>query len=135
MSFRIAPRPLNDAPLPSKASAAKKCKGYMEWIHELPCVVTGTQPVEAAHLSKAALEYGHLGRGKGRKASDRWALPLCKAEHDRQHSMAELDYWKSVGINPYVAALALWGLWSDFGEDSTAYAVMLLNYHRTTRDA
>ena len=128
MAYRIAS--VQRDPLPSKASAPIKRKDYLSWLHELPCAVTGKQPVQAAHLSTAALEYGALGRGKGRKVSDRFCLPLSEEEHHRQHSMRELDYWRQVGINPYVVALALFGLWSDMGDDATPYAVMVLNWHR-----
>lgn len=110
----------------SKATAPIKRKDYLSWLHDLPCIVSLRHPVEAAHLSEAMTMYGHLGRGKGRKASDRWAVPLCKQKHDEQHQGKESDFWKRSGVNPYVAALTLWGLWSDLGEDATDIAVRLI---------
>ncbi|MDM9644512.1 DUF968 domain-containing protein [Rhizobium sp. S163] len=112
MAFQIAPRPLN--PIPSKRP--QKRKGYLSWIHTLPCVVTGQSTVQAAHVSFASPWHGHYGRGKGTKAPDRFALPLCEAEHTRQHSMNETAYWSSVGINPHELANTLFGLWSDYEE-------------------
>jgi hypothetical protein len=91
-----------------KHSKPVKDKGYLAWLHELPCLVTRTLPVQAAHISYAEPKYGKLGRGKSQKESDRWAVPLCSTEHERQHKMNERKYWQSVGIDPCVVALALY---------------------------
>lgn len=96
-----------------KKRPAKKDAGYLSWLHELPCLVTGTRPVEAAHVSYADPRYGKRERGKGEKADDRWAIPLSRAEHNRQHSMDERAYWQSVGIDPLQVALALYGVKGD----------------------
>lgn len=112
MAFRIATTPFE--PTPKKRPA--KRKSYLAWLHSLPCVVTGRHGVEAAHVSFAAPLYGHYGRAKGTKAPDRFALPLSKAEHVRQHSMNEQIYWLSVGINPHELANTLFGIFSDYDE-------------------
>lgn len=129
MASRIACHPIIT---PSKRSAPVKRRDYLAFIHDLPCVVTGLSPVEAAHLSKAEPLYGHLGRAKGRKASDRWVIPLCSSEHRRQHDMNELAYWREVGVNPYLIALVLFGLWSDMGDDALPYAERALASLRRT---
>ncbi|NEI71067.1 DUF968 domain-containing protein [Rhizobium lusitanum] len=93
---------------------------YLEFIHELPCVVTGRYGVQAAHVSFASDWFGHYGRGKGTKAPDRFALPLCPEEHDLQHSCklgSERDYWLSKGIDPHQLANTLWGIFSDYDHD------------------
>lgn len=105
----------------------QKSKGYLSFIHRLPCVVTGATIVEAAHLSAAAPQYGHYGRGKGSKASDRWVLPLSPVEHRRQHSGNETAYWESVGINPHILALTIYGLFSEMGDDSEPFASAIIN--------
>jgi hypothetical protein len=92
---------------------AKKDAAYLKWLHELPCLVTGTRPVESCHVSYADARYGKRERGKGEKADDRWAVPLCPAEHRRQHTMDERAYWQSVGIDPLQVALALKGVEGD----------------------
>lgn len=120
-------------PRPDTAFAATpkgkpvKNKGYLSFIHELPCAVTGRHGVQAAHLSMAALQYGHYGRGKGRKAPDRWVLPLSPEEHERQHRIGEEAFWSCVGINPHVLALSLFGLWSDMGDDAQPFAIGIIN--------
>lgn len=100
---------------PPKQRAPKR-KGYLAFLHDLPCVVTGNYGVQAAHVSFASPMHGHYGRGKGTKAPDRFALPLCPDEHARQHNMNEQAYWLSVGINPHELANTLWGVFSDYEE-------------------
>lgn len=102
------------------AKRAKEPK-YLDWIRTLPCVVTGRYGVQAAHVSFDAPEYGKLGRGKGQKEDDRWALPLNPEHHRRQHEMAEKEFWRLVGIDPCRVALALHGAFP-----STELALVIL---------
>jgi hypothetical protein len=91
-----------------KASKRIEMPKYLDFIRQLPCIVTGRRPVEAAHISYAEHRYGKLGRGKGAKESDCWAVPLSPDEHRRQHGMGnERAYWQSVGIDPCVVAAFL----------------------------
>lgn len=94
----------------------EKRKDYLAFLHKLPCVVTGRYEVQAAHVSYANSWFGAYGRGKGTKAPDRFALPLCAEEHARQHNMNEQAYWASVGVNPHELANTLFGLWHDYDE-------------------
>lgn len=112
-------------PIP-KAKPAKRAS-YLDFIRTLPCAVTGRTGVEAAHLSTASPMHGHYGRGRGTKASDRWTLPLSRAEHSRQHSMNEMAFWAQAGIDPHLLALTLFGLWSDLGEDARPFAEAIIN--------
>ena len=125
MNYRIQ-RP-QTAFTASKNTAPVEDKNYSDFIRSLPCMVTLTHPVHAAHVSTAHRGYGHLGRGKGTRASDRWQLPLCEHEHlNVQHKMNELEYWKKNGIDAHVAALTLHGLWADMGEKATPLATELI---------
>lgn len=90
-----------------------KAADYLAWIRTLPCVVTEMYGVEAAHLSAPSTRWGHAGRGKAQKASDRWALPLKPYMHRKQHMDGEEQFWRQAGIDPYPIALALWGIWSE----------------------
>ena len=123
MAFEI--RKENTTYFPKRKST--KDKGYLSFVHRLPCVVTGRYEVQAAHVSFAAPHYGHYGRGKGTKAPDRWCLPLCQEEHTRQHSMSEREYWSSVGIDPHLLALVIHGLFTEMGEDAVPYATAVIN--------
>ncbi|MEX3008326.1 DUF968 domain-containing protein [Hoeflea sp. TYP-13] len=123
-AFRIIKPDLATA---SKATAPVKNRPYLSWLHKLPCIVTLQVTIQAAHLSTANRAYGHLGRGKGRKASDRWILPLCQAKHDEQTYLGdELKFWRRYGINPHVACLTLHGLWTDLGDDATEFATAII---------
>jgi hypothetical protein len=107
MQFRKAPTAFMNQPT-GKQSKRDKDAGYLDFIRSLPCIVTRREPVEAAHVSYAVPEYGKLGRGKGSKESDRWAVPLCPEEHHRQHTMNEQAYWRSTGIDPCIVAALLY---------------------------
>lgn len=122
MAMRIAPQ--GELTL-TKAKPVKRGT-YLQWIRSLPCVVTGTRPVEAAHLSTARPELGHFGRGKQQKASDSWVLPLSPEEHRRQHDMGEKKYWFLQHQDPYLLCLVLWRLWSDYGPDATEHAERII---------
>lgn len=96
-----------------KASKREKNPGYLDFVRTLPCIVTRREPVEAAHVSYAEPRAGKLGRGKGSKESDCWAVPLHPDEHRRQHSMGEREYWKSVCIDPCVIAAFLYAAYPN----------------------
>ena len=113
---RVAYHPEAFANAPTgKTSKPVKDKPYLEWLHGLPCIVTGRLEVQAAHVSYPAPQYGKLGRGKSTKESDRWAVPLCAEEHALQHTMNERDYWRMRGIDPCVVALAIHGAYPNTG--------------------
>lgn len=99
---------------------------YLAFIRKLPCLVSRSQPAQAAHLSTANLAHGHAGRGKGQKASDRWALPLSQKWHDKQHSGNEIAFWRMQGIDPYECAKTLHGLYSERGDDAVSEATRLI---------
>jgi hypothetical protein len=109
-----------------KRKPAKKAD-YLSFLHSLPCVVTGRHGVEAAHVSFAAPEYLHYGRGKGTKADDRWALPLSPEAHRDQHSHNERDWWARQGIDPHLLALVIYGAWSAMGDDAEPFCIARIN--------
>lgn len=115
MAHRIAPV----TPIREKAKPVKD-KSYLEFLHELPCVITGQPEVQAAHLSAEAKEWGHMGRGKGQKASDRWSLPLAFHLHNEQHhgKGGEMAFWDRYGINPHALACALYAKWCELDGDA-----------------
>ena len=51
----------------------------------------------------------HAARALGRKASDEFAVPLCRAHHRAVHRAGdERAWWKAAGIDPIKAARKLW---------------------------
>lgn len=128
-AFRYArhPEAFSLDPTDRKKRPRNKDAGYLNWLHSLPCLVTGTKPVEAAHIRYGDARYGKRPTGMQEKADDRWAVPLSPAEHRRQHSMNERDYWQSVGIDPLQVALALYGC----DRDNTMAEIILRNTRRS----
>lgn len=118
---------------PSPKSKPKKDKDYLSFIHRLPCVVTGVFGVEAAHISFANRAFCHYGRGKGTKAADRWILPLNSTEHTRQHQVGEENYWRSKGIDPHALAVALYGLWTELGDEAEEFCIERIQQRRSIR--
>lgn len=115
MAFEI--RKYSDPSFVAPKRRAAKKPAYLEFLHRLPCAVTGRYGVQAAHLSFPSPMHGHHGRGRGTKAPDVFALPLAPDEHAKQHGMNERAYWENVGIKPHDLALCLWALFSMYDED------------------
>ena len=44
--------------------------------------------------------------------------------------MNEAAYWRSVGIDPHLLALVIWGLFSDMGDDAEPFAIAVINQYR-----
>ena len=79
-------------------SKPTKLPAYLQWIRTQPCVICGSEIVEAHH---------EIGHGKGRmggKHSDLTAFPLCPTHHqelhnhgyktwERKHGHAQEYYW------------------------------------------
>lgn len=108
MGFRIN-RPDTAFELTGKGQKRKRATddAHLKFIRALPCVVTGAYGVEAAHIRFSDTAYGKRECGKAEKPDDRWTVPLSPEEHRKQHSMNEIAYWKSVGIDPLQVASAL----------------------------
>ena len=70
-----------------------------------PCLICGRKPSDPHHLRQmqpAAL---------GRKASDEFAVPLCRIHHRLVHRVGnEAAWWEDAGIDPVKAARKLWQL-------------------------
>ncbi|MDX3926785.1 MAG: DUF968 domain-containing protein [Shinella sp.] len=127
MAFRVNNSAAVRDPAPPQRRP-KKRRDYLAFLHHLPCVVTGRHGVQAAHLSYSNIFHGHFGRGKGTKAPDRFALPLCPEEHALQHSMNERAYWESKGIDPHALANTLFGIWNDYDEpEAITYCTQRIN--------
>lgn len=127
----MASRISNTTPVAyGKDTKPVKNKGYLAWLHQLPCVITGLTDIDAAHVNFPNPAYGAPGRGKGRKASDRWCLPLAKHLHRLQHQGNERDFWFQHFINPHVLCLTLWGLYCERGDDGLEEAERIITIQR-----
>lgn len=114
MGFRIARHSEAFSRQPTgKASKRVEKPAYLDWIRTLPSIVSRREGVEAAHVSYAVPAYGKLGRGRGAKESDQWAVPLTPDEHREQHRVGEKAYWASVGIDPCIIAALLYAAYPN----------------------
>ena len=78
-------------------------KGHLRYVAQQPCLLCGRKPSDPHHLR-------HLQpRALGRKASDEFAVPLCRIHHRLVHRVGnEAGWWKDAGIDPIKAARQLW---------------------------
>ena len=76
---------------------------HVKQVAKQPCLVCGRIPSDAHHLRFAQ------SRALGRKVSDEFAVPLCRGHHREVHRCGdEAAWWRKVGVDPTVAARALW---------------------------
>ena len=67
------------------------------------CLICGRRPSDPHHLRFAQ------ARALGRKASDEFTVPLCRAHHREIHRCGnEGWWWRNARIDPLAAARALW---------------------------
>lgn len=115
MAFQLPRAPTAFALSPGKKRRPREHnKAHLEFIRELPCLVTGTRPVEAAHIRYAELRWGKFSVGISEKPHDKWSVPLAPLVHRDQHAAGdERGWWKLKGIDPVLVAMALWANTGD----------------------
>jgi ERF superfamily len=76
---------------------------HLRYVAQQPCLVCGRKPSDPHHLR-------HMQpRALGRRASDEFAVPLCRSHHRAVHRAGdERAWWKAAGIDPVNAAGKLW---------------------------
>lgn len=92
--------------------------GYLDWIRDLPSVLSGRSPVEACHIRFGSYPHGKRETGKSEKPDDIWCLPMTPDEHHAQHATNERKFWQSKGIDPLLVC-----------------SLLFVAYHRDDRDA
>ena len=78
---------------------------HLAFVRELECpIYPGERPIEAHHLLRA-----DPSRGIGRKAADRYAIPLSRKAHSELHACGGEESWLAArGIDGRALAAALW---------------------------
>jgi hypothetical protein len=76
---------------------------HLRYVMQQPCLICGRKPSDPHHL-------GYLQpRALGRKASDEFAVPLCRVHHRGVHRAGdERAWWQAAGIDPTKVARKLW---------------------------
>ena len=78
-------------------------RDHVQYVAKHPCLICGRQPCDAHHLRFSQ------SRAIGRKVSDEFTVPLCRGHHREVHRGGnEIAWWRKAGIDPTVAARALW---------------------------
>ena len=78
-------------------------RDHLRHVAKQPCLVCGRQPSDPHHLRFTQ------SRALGRKVSDEFTVPLCRGHHREVHHCGdEAAWWQKAGIDPTVAARALW---------------------------
>jgi hypothetical protein len=101
-------------PRAKKPSRASQRKGmspeHIDLVRQLPSCLSGAVPCDPHHLRIKG------ERGVGMKATDRWAVPLTRAEHTDVHkvgSKMEMAWFRGRGIDPLQLSAALWDATGD----------------------
>ena len=76
---------------------------HLRHVAKQPCLICGRKPSDPHHLRYLQ------PRALGRKASDEFAVPLCRIHHRLVHRVGnEAAWWQDAGIDPIKAARKLW---------------------------
>ncbi|EKS38721.1 hypothetical protein HMPREF9696_01190 [Afipia clevelandensis ATCC 49720] len=107
----IATTPFVDAKMPKidKSELALseprrlRDKVHLRFVASQPCLICERSPSDAHHLRFAQ------PRAMGRKTSDEFTVPLCRAHHRENHRTGREEiWWQSKGIEPLSVATELW---------------------------
>jgi hypothetical protein len=78
-------------------------RDHLRFVSRQPCLLCGRKPSDAHHIRFVQ------PRALGRKPSDEFAVPLCRAHHRALHRVGdEQAWWKQAGIDPIKVARNLW---------------------------
>jgi hypothetical protein len=78
-------------------------KTHRQFVAAQPCLVCGRTPADAHHVRFAQ------PRAMGRKVSDEFTVPVCRAHHREIHRHGdEAAWWQRINIDPLPIALRLW---------------------------
>ena len=91
-----------------------KDNGHLAFIRRLPCIAChALAPNDAAHVRFGDAARGKINAGMQRKPDDRWTLPSCRVDHERQHGMNERAYYEGLGIDALALCEALYAASGD----------------------
>jgi ERF superfamily len=78
-------------------------RDHLRFVMQQPCLLCGRNPSDAHHIRFVQ------PHALGRKASDEFAVPLCRSHHRAVHRAGdEKAWWKQAGIDPIKIARKLW---------------------------
>jgi ERF superfamily len=97
------PKAIDKSVLAVPAPRRYRNREHLRFVAQQPCLVCGRKPSDAHHLR-------HMQpRALGRKASDEFAVPLCRSHHRAVHRASdEQAWWRATDIDPIKVARKLW---------------------------
>lgn len=103
----------------TRKSAAERrdgnCERHLALIRQLPSCISGVEgPNDPHHLKSGP---ARNERAVGRRATDRWAVPLTRAEHDEIERIAsryEEAWFRENGVDDVIELAA--ALWANSGD-------------------
>jgi hypothetical protein len=103
---------------------------HVRQVAKQPCLVCGRQPSDPHHLRFTQR------RALSRKVSDEFTVPLCRGHHREVHRCGdEVAWWRKIGVDPTVAARALWLQTHPLGlEGATSLAAASPGQRNAKRD-
>ncbi|WP_036043347.1 ERF family protein [Bradyrhizobium yuanmingense] len=102
-----------------KEPPRKRSKAHLLFVRAQPCLVCRQMPCDAHHLTFAQ------PRALGRKVSDEFTVPLCRAHHEELHRHGnERAWWANLQIAPLPVAHELWAASPVHGPAAGAAAVL-----------
>jgi ERF superfamily len=97
------PRGIDKSVLAIAAPRRYRNREHLRYVAQQPCLVCGRKPSDPHHLRHVQ------PRALGRKASDEFAVPLCRVHHRAVHRASdERAWWQTTGIDPLKVARKLW---------------------------
>jgi ERF superfamily len=97
------PRGIDKSVLALAVPRRYRNRDHLRYVTQQACLICGRKPSDPHHLRHAQ------PRALGRKASDEFAVPLCRSHHRAVHrSSNERAWWQATGIDPVKVARKLW---------------------------
>ncbi|WP_409192577.1 ERF family protein [Bradyrhizobium sp. RDM4] len=105
-----------------KEPPRKRSKAHLLFVRDQPCLVCQQSPCDAHHLKFAQ------PRTLGRKVSDEFTVPLCRAHHQELHREGnERAWWSNLQMSPLPIAQELWAASPAHNPASVTSAVFRVN--------
>jgi folate-binding Fe-S cluster repair protein YgfZ len=101
----VSPQPkgIDKSVLAVAAPRRYRNRDHLRYVAQQPCLICGRKPSDPHHLRHVQ------PRALGRKASDEFAVPLCRSHHRAVHRAGdERAWWQTAGVDPLKAARKLW---------------------------
>jgi hypothetical protein len=100
---QLQPKGIDKSVLAVSVPRRYRNKEHLRYVTLQPCLLCSRKPSDAHHLRFVQ------PRALGRKASDEFAVPLCRIHHRAAHRAGdERAWWKAAGIDPLKIARKLW---------------------------